>query len=174
MVTNQKCSKCGRKATINLSYDKRNYCDSCFLKMIEKRVRKDIRTSNKIEPRGSVKLLNDDSKEFFLTKQLLKNIFGKHLTIKEVKKASKETLIPTNLDREVKEKLEIYLENKKEKPSRKKILHNVLEEEIIEMCRIKKIKIGKKEKKNSLIESIEKPYPGTKFALAKSLKKIFP
>ena len=38
---------------------------------------------------------------------------------------------------------------------------------------IKKIKIGRKEEKNLLIEGVEKVYPGTKFAMAKSFENIF-
>ncbi|NQU98063.1 hypothetical protein HQ533_01225 [Candidatus Woesearchaeota archaeon] len=173
MVTNQKCFGCRQKASIKLSYTKREYCDKCFLKLIEKRVRKDIRINKKIKEK-TIELLNDNSKEFFIAKTLLNNIFGKHLAIKEVKNPSKETIIPTNLDREVKRNLKNYLENKNNKKDHKKILDNVLEEEIIFLCKVKKIKVSKKEGKNSLIEEVEKEYPGTKFALARSFEKIFP
>ena len=120
----------------------------------------------------TIELLNDDSKEFRVAKQLLKNIFGSHKTIKEVKKLTKETLTPTNLDREIKLQLESYLNNKKYQKKTLCILDNVLEEEIITFCRIKKLAIGKKEEKNKLIENIEKKYHGTKFALSKSFEKI--
>lgn len=173
MVTNQKCVGCSKKGQVKLRYEDRIYCNDCFEKLIEKRVRKDIRLEGKIKPGGSIELLNDNSKEYKTAKVFIKRIFGEHLSIKDVKIIGRKTIIPTNQDREIKKKLEHYLNNRKES-KRNTILHNVLEDEIIAFCKINKIKVGKAEIKNELIEGIEKIYPGTKFALAKSLKKIFP
>lgn len=170
MVTKNKSN---RKEKIRLSYTNITYSKQDFLTIIEKRVRKNLRIKKKIKGK-SVEILNDQSKEFFMAKLLLENIFGKHLEIKEVRKSNKKTLIPTNLDREIKEKLSIYFSNKKLKGNEIKILDNVLEEEIIIFCKLHTIRIGKKEEKNELIETIEKSQPGTKFAMAKSFEKIFP
>lgn len=170
MVTKNKSNE---KEKIRLSYTNITYSEQNFLTMIEKRVRKNLRIKKKVKGK-SVEILNDQSKEFFMTKLLLENIFGKHLEIKEVRKSNKKTLIPTNLDREIKEKLANYLNNKKAKEKKTKILDNVLEEEIIIFCKLHKIRIGKKEEKNELIESIEKAQSGTKFAMAKSFEKTFP
>lgn len=171
MVTNSICVGCRKKASIKSSYEKKQYCDECFARMLEKRVRKDIRAGGKIKPGDKIELLDDSSKEFETVKILLRNIFGEHLKIKEVKAVGSKTFIPTNLDREIKDGLEVYLENKNF-IGRKTLLHNVLEKEIIEFCRIHKIKVNDKSSGNELIENIEKIYPGTKFALAKSLRKI--
>ncbi|MFH1589120.1 MAG: hypothetical protein ABIB43_00970 [archaeon] len=157
---------------IKLSYTKKIHDKNSFLKMIEKRVRKDLRINKKIEPK-KVELLVNGSKESLMTKVLLENIFGKHLQITEVKKATNKTLIPTNLDSEIENNLDVYLKNKQPIKNKLKILDNVLEEEIIIFCKLKNIKIRKIKKENSLIESIDKKYPGTKFALAKSFEKIF-
>tara|TARA_B100000315_G_C14575477_1_gene587684 strand:- start:2570 stop:2995 length:426 start_codon:yes stop_codon:yes gene_type:complete len=139
--------------------------------MIEKRIRKDLRINKKIGEK--INLLHDDSKEFRIARLFLKNIFGSYKKIIEVKKANKKTLIATNLDREIKKHLESYLKNETfRKNNNNNVLNNVLEEEIIKVCQIKKLSIGKKEIKNELIETIEKKYSGTKFALAKSFEKI--
>ncbi|MFH1770477.1 MAG: hypothetical protein ABH828_02880 [archaeon] len=170
MVTKNKSNK---KEKIQLTYTTINYSEQGFLTMIEKRVRRDIRINKKVKG-NIIEILNDKSKEFFMTKLLLENIFGKRLKIMEVKKSSKKTIVPTNLDREIKKKLEKYLKNKKTKKENIKILNNVLEEEIIIFCKLHRIKIVNKEEKNGFIESIEKTQPGTKFAMAKSFEKIFP
>ncbi|MBC8494962.1 hypothetical protein H8D36_02300 [archaeon] len=141
---------------------------------IEKKTRKSIRVNRKIKKEKIIELLDDGSKEFRVAKLILKNIFGKNKKIRTVKKISKQTLIPTNLDREIKEKLNCYLNNKTHKYEGIKILENILEDEIIGFCKTNKIKIGTKEKRNDLIEAVEKLQPRTKYALAKSLEKIFP
>ncbi|MBU1201803.1 MAG: hypothetical protein KJ583_02380 [Nanoarchaeota archaeon] len=173
MVTNKKCFGCGKKPIIKLSYTIIKYCNGCFVRLIEKRVRKDIRINKKIGRNKQIKLLNDGSKEFEVAEKILKNIFGEFANIKKVNKTDKETLTPTNLDREARINLESYLQNEKTpKKTGKLILNNVLEEEIIIFCKIKRIKADNKEPKNDLLESIEKKHPGTKFGIAKSFEKI--
>jgi len=173
MVTNRICTNCQAKATISLSYLDRHYCTKCFSEMIEKRVRKDIRINKKAGKEKEISLFNDKSKEFCVAKYILESVFSKSKVLKLVKKVGNKTFVATNLDREVKSKLEEYLKGKKKKDIKgAKILNNVTEEEIIQFCKIKNFKIGKKESKNNLIEGIENKYPGTKFALGKSFTRI--
>lgn len=171
MVTKKNPLKKRKKQQIKLSYTNINYDEKTFLTMIEKRVRKDLRINKKIKSK-TILLLNDGSKEFRMAKQLLQSIFGENFEIKIVKKIEKNVLVPTSLDRKIKKNLEVYLQNKKIETKKLNILNNVLEEEIILFCKLKKIKIGKVEAKLSLIESIEATHPGTKFALAKSFENI--
>lgn len=173
MVTKKKCLGCGKKSSIKLSYTKRKYCKDCFMKLIEKRVRKDIRQDKDIKPGKTIELLNDGSKEFKITKLFLKNIFEKNLEVKEVKETREKTFIPTNMDREVNHELEVYLKNKSYESNGKKLLDNVLEEEIIHICKIKNISYEKTTKDNPLLRGLEQKYPDTKFGLAKSFKNIF-
>ncbi len=174
MVTNQKCSNCSKQAKIRLSYTKRIYCNNCFLKIIEKRVRKELRIKKYFKPNENIFLFNDNSKEYFVAKYLLNNIFEKHLNLKETKNKNikGKLLIPTNLDREIKNKLNSYLENTAVEKTNIKILYNILEEEIINFCKIKGFKINNKDETNNLIEEIEKTHPGSKFSLSKSFENL--
>jgi hypothetical protein len=154
---------------IKLSYTKRTYSKEKFLEMIEKRIRKDLRTNKYLKPKEEVYLLNDGTKEYKTAKFFLKRIFGKYLKLKETKRMlKKKIIIPTNLDREVKEKLEAFIKGKPLKRGKKeiRILHNVLEEEINHIYR------GKKEPKNPLIEQLEQKYPGIKFSLLRGLETL--
>ncbi len=156
-----------KKTTNSSSID-----EKIFIRAIEKRVRKDIRIKKKLGKKKEIKILDDNSKEFRVTKDILQSIFGKVKNIIIVKKKSEADLIPTNLDREINKDLKSYLLNKKFETKQKIILNNVLEKEIMTYCKIKKLKIGDKEKKNELIELLEKTTPNTKYGLAKSFDKI--
>ncbi|MFC1648727.1 hypothetical protein ACFL1B_04685 [Nanoarchaeota archaeon] len=164
-----KC-RCNKQSTVKLSYTQREYCDKCFLHYIEQRVRKDIR-KKPIKPRDTVKLFDDDSKEFFVAKELLKRIFGDNITIKSSKVRQKNTVIPTNLDREVSDNLRNFLHNTN-KESHMKLLDNLLEEEIVIICRILGRKAEATEKTHFLIEKMQEKYPDTKFSLQRSFQRL--
>lgn len=146
--------------------------DKIFVKTIEKRVRKDLRINKKIGKSKIIKLLDNKTKEFEIATLILKDIFGEIKKIQPMKKADKDTLIPTNIDREIKKDLESYKENKSFEKKEKLILQNILESEILRLCKIKQLKHTSLEDKDELIESLESETPNTKFSLAKSFKKI--
>lgn len=167
---------CRSKPEVKLYYVNRQYCKRHFLELIEKRIRKDIRTNNKLDLRKKYLLLNDSSKEFFLARYFLKKIFGDYLKINEVKKHKnqKNLIIPTNLDREINNDFEKFIKNKKIVNNNQiKILSNLLEGEIFLAAKLLNIKHSKKkEGQNYLIEKTEELYPGIKFSLKKSLDFI--
>ena len=129
-------------------------CKSCFIKIIEKRVRKHLRTEKSIKKNDKILIINNNSKEFYVGEYLLKRII-KDLPVKiDIKKSSKpETLakynkiiIPWSLDNEAEIALNINFNKKpKTKESKKtiKLLKCLSEEEIEMFARIKKFKYKK-------------------------------
>jgi len=159
---------------IKLSYVNREYSPGKFLHYIEQRVRKDIRINKDIRPKDTIYLFNDDSKEFKIAKHFLRSIFGNNIDLKETKSKSVKgkLVVPTNLEREASENLRNFLGNTNKEQLCTLILDNVLEEEIVEVCKILKIKAEKSEKTHVLIEKMEESYPGTKFSLHNSFQKL--
>ena len=83
MVTKQLCARCGKKMQLISLPHIKNVCQSCFARMIEKRVRKYVR-KNKIF-RKNDRLLVIDDLSFFLVKSIIKGmpsrIFMKKMSI---------------------------------------------------------------------------------------------
>jgi hypothetical protein len=161
----------------------KTYCARHFVEAIEKRVRKDVRTRKGITtkaytaqkahtPKRAYSFLDSKTKEVAAAKRLLDNIFQGHLRMQTGKKAGKNTIIPTNMDREINRMLPFYLEKKKiSRPQGILFLDNVTDDEMLDLCKIWKIP-GQREPRNPLVEAIEAAHPGTKFALKKSLDQV--
>jgi tRNA(Ile)-lysidine synthase TilS/MesJ len=177
-----KCIKCRGKAGISLRHIG-SVCRTCFLEIIEKRVRKEFRTKKLIKKNDRILMIDNGSKEFAVGEYLLNNII-KNLPAKiEIKKSSKSTkkydkiIIPWSLDDECEEFLNMVF-NKKKQPkfSKKaiKLLMNVSDEEIGLFAKIKgfKHKKRKKSKIKQMLDLLEKRYPGYKFSLLNSTKAL--
>jgi uncharacterized protein (UPF0147 family) len=163
------CTKKGTYSTLDKAY-----CERHFVTAIEKRVRKDLRVHKKISTKKTYTILDTRTKEKAIATRMLASIFGEHLHVKKTKKITKNTIIPTNLDREINKKLAFFLEKKKVKPQQGiLILDNVTDDEQMVLAKIWKIP-GKPEPKNPLVMAIEKKHPGTVFALKKSLDQVIP
>ncbi len=178
-----KCLTCNNQGKIKLSHTKAPYCNNCFIKYIEKRVRKDLRLGKYFKPNDTIYLFNDNTKEYFVTKFFLEEIFHKNLKIREIKKlnsAPKEGIIilPWNLDRELNIKFIEFtsknMVNAKNQSSitTVKLLKSVLEEEIIKLCKLKKFPIRNYELKNELIEKINREFPETKFSMMNAFEEM--
>jgi tRNA(Ile)-lysidine synthase TilS/MesJ len=191
-----KCVKCSGKATIHL--DNLNACNGCFQKIVQKRVRKEIRISKLIEKNDKVLIIDDGSAEAKLIPPLLKEILkdlpvfidikkSKYELGTEIKGKHNKVIIPWNADKEGEYLLNCFFEGKKpkylshvilkEKTYSKPFIH-VMHKEIIEFCKIRKIKF--KESKtcsmaSEMIDKLQKEYPEITFSLVRSseeLKKI--
>jgi hypothetical protein len=151
---------------IKLSYSHKPYTEEQFLELIRKRVRKELKG---LKPKKQLVLYNDGSKEFKVAKHFLQHILKQNTALKITKKKHPKVVQPTNLDREISAFFTAFTQNNRYKPGRK-ILSSVTEEEIVCVCKMLKFPIGKKEKKNSFIEKLERKHPGTKFAIYKSMR----
>jgi|SaaInlStandDraft_4_1057021.scaffolds.fasta_scaffold68808_1 hypothetical protein len=169
------------------------YSESKFLEIIEKRVRKEIRTNKLIEKKDRILIIDNNSPESVVSKYLLKKII-KDLPVKiEVKKIDFEIgmniegkydkiIVPWCIDKEDEYFLncitnnikQIYLGNYELKTKKYvKLLLPLLYSEIVTYAKFKKFKFLEKDNQSdvgNMIDSLEKEYPEIKFSLLKSIK----
>ncbi len=178
-----KCIKCGKKVI----FKDLRACRSCFLEIIEKRVRKEFRLKKLIKKHDSLLILDNGTYDAKNLIYLVKKIIGKmpvSIKIKKKgympgKKFKTKTIVPWNLDDEVSLFLKYFFENKKVKhighyDNVIKPLIVVRDKESKEFAKLMKFKFKdkKKNKVNKFLDKMEKKYPGTKFGIAKSIKQI--
>ena len=181
------CIKCRKKAGISLRHIG-SVCKSCFLKIVEKRVRKELRTKKLIRKNDRILVVDNGSKEFAVGHYLLKNII-KNLPVKIAKiktnkailpkttKKYDKVIIPWSLDDEAEDFLNALFNSKKQTKSSKKaikLLMNISDEEIGLFAKIKKFKYRKRKKSKikQMLDMLEKRYPGYKFSLLNSIKAL--
>ena len=191
-----KCFKCKKKAgIIYLPPIPGKLCNSCFLKLIEKRVRREVRFKKLFSREDHILILDDKTKESFVTQHLLRSIL-KHLGVTffifeienrfdlDEKKLSAivktgsidKIVLPWSLDDEVEyflSKMFTKLElEKQKKPPRIRLLRNVSEKEIETFAKIKRYKYKKSKPYNKdigeMLDKLEKKHPGVKFSVLKS------
>lgn len=171
------CQKCNKaKAEIKLPYLSLRLCKACFCRLIEKRVKKEIRSKELINEKEKILLLDNNSKESRISEHILNTAYNNRLNLikvkvskfetgfvnKKVKKVIKknkikQVVIPWNLDDEI-----IYFtENLFSKGNFNyighftqdeifyiKLLRNVLESECLLFAKCKKFKFKKRIKKD--------------------------
>lgn len=160
-----KCVKCGKKA--ELKVQNLDACKKCFIKIIEKRVRKEIRINRLIEKNDKILIIDDGSAEaksaIFILSKILKdlpvNIEAKKKQYELGEKVSgnyNKVLIPGNCDKEGEYFLSCVFHNKKMpflghftlgKKQYLKIFLPVLEKEVRIYADIQKLKYKSKKKK---------------------------
>lgn len=183
------CYKCKKPARISLGHFPGKLCDSCFPKLIEKRVRKVIRTKKLFSKADKVMILDDGSKEVKVIQYLIQSIvpyLKLDISVQKINdrfmasiaKRGYKVILPWNLDNEVEyffSMLFTKMDFKKTKTI--KLLRNVSQEEIEIFASIKKIK-GKTTKPynkeiNAMLNNLEKDHPDIKFSILKSSDAIF-
>jgi len=181
-----KCVKCNKnKAIVKVS----NLCRKCFLEVIEKRVRKELRLKELIKKDDSLLIIDDESCDaknlIFLIKKIIKGMpvnikvkKGKYLPDKKISFKGK-VIVPWSLDDEVSLFLKYFFENK----PIKYIDHygNIIKPFIVVLDEESKLFAGfmkfkfKEKRKDSIkefLDKMEKKYPGTKFSIRKSIRQI--
>jgi len=187
-----KCVKCGKLGKIKVQ--NLTACESCFLKIIEKRARKEIRLKKLIRKNDNILIINDGSAEYFVSEYLLKKII-KDLPIKITTKKQKyelgdsvsgaynKIIVPWNADKEDEYFLKSIFENQdlKYRGHYKiksklyiKLLLTVLQAEVEIFAKIKGLKIKARKKTNIgiMLDELEKEYPEMKFSLLKSFQEL--
>ncbi len=166
-----KCYKCNNKAKVNIPHLK-PLCENCFTRIIEKRIRKNIRINKLIKKND--KLLIKDSLSLYFIKKIIKS------PIKIVKKNGKNVkeVIQWSLDDECNLFLfKFFKPNFNIKNNNKiiKLFKTVTDEELIEFSKIKHIKYRTLNKHNNienLLNNLNKKYPEIKFSLLKCIENI--
>ena len=167
------CQKCKKaKGEIKLPYLGLKLCKGCFCKLIERRVKKEIRSKELINEKEKILLLDNNSKEARISEHILNATYNNRLNLIKVKVNNfklgcldrkiegfikknkiKQVIIPWNLDNEI-----IYFtENLFKRGDFKflgnfrqnkifyiKLLRNILESECLLFARCKKFKFKEK------------------------------
>ncbi len=172
------CSKC----LGNVVYENKNtgdLCSSCFLDMVEKRLRKEIKNAGWLNKNEKVLILDDDSLEANVTEDLFKKVMGSlPLQIEKKKEFSSDynhIILPWSLEREVNGFLNNLFTSKKNEETQSKcikLLKSISEEEIVLIAKIKNIPGKLKGTEKDFIADLEKKYPGGKMALVKAMKEF--
>lgn len=156
------CSKCGEKATINLSYT--NYCKPHFMEVLIKRIRKNLIGTFDFDKTYLILKTNETE----IAKALLTKVYRGRLKLEETDEFSKGIIIPSTLEDETSKFLDSFLENK-EYEIKEAIypLRIILREELKEAAKLLNLDY---EILPHPLDGIESHHPGTKFATLKSLE----
>ena len=179
------CQKCKKaKGEIKLPYLGLRLCKTCFCKLIERRVKKEIRSKNLINEKEKILLLDNNSKEARISEHILNTTYNNRLNLIKVKvnnfklgslnKKTKEiikknkikqVIIPWNLDDEIiyftenlfnKGNFKFLGNFKQNKIFHIKLLRNVLESECLLFAKCRKFKFKEKPKKDKQRKDIKK------------------
>ncbi|MBD3203566.1 hypothetical protein GF327_04680 [Candidatus Woesearchaeota archaeon] len=188
-----KCIKCSNKADYKIGTNP--FCSQCFLLIIEKRVRKELRKKKLIKKNDKILVLDDDSHKSKNTIILLESILKdlpcsikikrtNYFLTQKIKTDCNKIIIPWNLDDEC-EYFFKCLFNKKNPEfighflfngkKHIKLLIDVTEKESITFAKIKSIDFKKSNKKsmvNNFLDKISKNHPETKYSLGKCIKTL--
>lgn len=169
-----KCSRCNKQATVNFDHLP-SLCSRCFIYIIEKRVRKQLRTTKPIKKASQVAVLDDNTKESMISLHLLKNLQSdlpfKITVLKRYPPTNKYShlFIPWNANDEANLFLINIFEKKSIVVKGDKLLGSVSEKELNKLCEVLKIKKTKtKRKYDNVLDKFEEMHPEAVFSIIKS------
>jgi hypothetical protein len=182
------CNKCNKNTTLH------TYCKKCFLHIVEKRIRKNIRINIGFKKNDRVLIMEPICKHFiskfsnliniqyipkskFGIKKWNDKIYINKLLIEYINNNKiKYTFIPLTINNEVSLYIESLFKGLKPKSINNKnkiyqLFNTITSEELLRFCNYKKIKyIPEKSKINDFINDIEKRYPGTIFSMKHAIE----
>lgn len=168
-----KCLKCGKE-------NDEKYCNSCFIEIIKKRVRKHLRNTQIIKPED--KLLVNDEVSLWLLNECIN--FPIEIINEDSKKSINSEIgrfrgiLPITLDVEIHDFLEkLFSKNFNDSEIKEEplsLLSPITNEEVLRICRLKNLKFNfpKDDDIYVMINKIESKYPGKKFSLYNSLRDM--
>lgn len=172
----QNCQKCKGTAEYDLP-GLGSICSSCFLTVMERRAKMELKRSGEIKKGDNVLLVNDGSKEFKVSEIFLRSITSKvpcKIIVSEKEQKADKIIIPWDADDEALMALQHICEKKPLFGQGKvKLLKGLLDSEVALVATIKGIKFEDTKSDNPtkpLLDQLEKQYPGTKFSLSKALQ----
>ncbi|MBI3033482.1 hypothetical protein HYY69_08465 [Candidatus Woesearchaeota archaeon] len=171
------CNKCGRES-------KEVFCDSCFVKVFEKRIRKHLQRQLPFKTLKNI-TVTDRICEYLIKKIITAPI---KITYQPLSNTIKTKISKTNLiivasttDDAVESLLGYYFTGKqikskynlKTKSNLFPLLEPVTNEELKRFCQLKKLPYLKKQSDiGRLLSQLEAKYPGTKHALYSTLQEL--
>jgi hypothetical protein len=164
----KKCSKCENKSITNRPY-LRQLCESCFLKAIEKKIRKYIRIKKKINKND--RLLVKDKLSLYFVKRIIS------MPIKIVKIKPDKTVNLYTLDDKVSDFLAGFMLKEKIRIKKNEIslFETITDEELRIFSKIKKLDFKPNKKNKSIhnfLDKLYKRYPEARFSIVKSCDEI--
>ncbi|MEA3430778.1 MAG: hypothetical protein U9R08_05885 [Nanoarchaeota archaeon] len=164
-----KCTSCKKKS--NFQHEKRNYCRSCYCKLIERRIGKYLRTNSPIK-KDDILFIKEPLLEFII-KKIVKGMPFK--IVKRKTKISKEVSLWT-LDDEVAFFIDRFFSKNFKMKIRKGLspLRPITDKEAQLYAKFKKLKFipNKKPDSYKLLKSLEKKYPELFFSISRSIKEL--
>lgn len=161
MIMNQeKCHKCD-KNSVWTNYTNKNFCESHFLGLLEKRVRKNIRIKKMIDIKKTYSLEQDEDNKYLLTTYFLRRIFSDRLKIS--KKGTK--IVSNTMDDEAHNLLMFFANNEELDTHDLKPLSVITDEEAKILAKILNVELKIKENMHS---QLTKKDPQILFSMMKS------
>jgi hypothetical protein len=159
-----KCYLCKRGGNIKLQKG-RDICSDCFVRLIEKRVRKYVRL-NKLFKRNDGLVVKDAIDRYFIS--------NLDLPVNFVKKGKKVVL--WSMDDEVNEFVSGLFSGKKVKKTKDiRLLKVVTDKELLLFAKIKGLKFKANKKNNDVqkfLDAIEKKHGNIKYNLLKNIEEL--
>ncbi|MFH1400126.1 MAG: hypothetical protein ABIH41_01280 [Nanoarchaeota archaeon] len=87
------CSTCAVRSTVRLSYNARSFCDACFLRMIFRRIAKDIPSGS-----GPIRVRDDGSAVSRVLVLSLRRMLGTKRQVEVVESDGKDVCLPLCLE----------------------------------------------------------------------------
>lgn len=174
MIRMEKC-KCGKK-----TMKRSKYCKQCFMKIFEKRIRRELQKNPWFKKGEKVLILEDNScKTDIIKQQVVPLIKTAKIPVKIGKKIiskGERIISPENLEDFIADFLKKILKNqtwKKDEIIRP--LRQLTDTEIKQYAELKNLKKNKRKKDPILtfINKMEKEYPEIKFTLLKTSQQLF-
>lgn len=76
-MKSDRCSRCGKPGDVELNYSKKFLCNSCFVRLFEKRVRRTIRLGKLLGPKDKIAVALSGGKDSSTALHVLKELSGK-------------------------------------------------------------------------------------------------
>ena len=163
------CTVCKKPSEVQPSYSGYGYCQTHFQSLIEKRVRKDIRTHQPIDVREEYVFKDDGSPLARLSLNVLRNIFGEHLQLQHDPYAEPGplTILPTCLEQDASAQFSHFLEQGQTALPGIRPLRTVMVEDVAKLMPEGNLKT--EDFAHPLLLSLEKNQPGSFFGVMKTL-----
>ena len=149
-------------------------CSSCFLTVMERRAKMELKRAGEVKKGDIVLLVNDRSKEAKVSEYFLRNIVAKvpcKIIISEKEQKADKIIIPWDADDEALMTLQHICEQKPLFKGKIKLLKGLLDSEVALVAEIKGFEYQETKSDSPakpLLDNLEKLYPGTKFSLGKT------
>jgi hypothetical protein len=171
-----RCRNCGKKGYIYIPYLKEHLCKKCFVRMVEKRVRLNLRKSLLSGDRDKVSIVDNNNAATMVCKHYLPKVFGEMYGSKLVvgKRRSYKLFVCRSLEEECVSFFRSILLNKPYKRTLNPTV-NLPRREIEEYCKIKDLRFERQLLDSDVLaflRELEDARPGAMFGTIKAVNNL--